>query len=256
MGISARRPGDNRQGETIMPVKRCQSNKKPGYKWGDQGNCYTGKNARQKALRQGRAIHASQARAKGWRGHPREHAMAARGISSRNISYQTRAEPSSDYFRLDTGMPIHQNMMENPEYFREHKGIEWKIVWMSPDQYERAIDKGLRSEAELEGKEADFEDVSQRIVPSHLEEIERLMMKLEGEGKKIDMPSLRYATYVNRYHPEEPKPFFTQEGHHRTVAARNLGENLIPVLVEFPSDPRERILAEQLMTATIRGAIT
>lgn len=43
-----------------MPLKKCQKNSKSGWKWGDQGTCYTGKNARQKALMQGRAIEASK----------------------------------------------------------------------------------------------------------------------------------------------------------------------------------------------------
>ena len=43
-----------------MPVKRCQKDGKPGWKWGDQGTCYTGPGAREKALAQGRAIKANQ----------------------------------------------------------------------------------------------------------------------------------------------------------------------------------------------------
>lgn len=47
-----------------MPVKRCQSNGKPGYKWSDAGKCYTytkgdeasRKRAKANAERQGRAI--------------------------------------------------------------------------------------------------------------------------------------------------------------------------------------------------------
>ena len=47
-----------------MPVKSCQSNGKPGFKWGNSGKCYTytpgdkssKEKARQKAIRQGRAI--------------------------------------------------------------------------------------------------------------------------------------------------------------------------------------------------------
>ena len=50
-----------------MPVKRCQKDNKPGYKWGDKGKCYTYKKgnkkeeeiAKEKAKRQGRAIKAS-----------------------------------------------------------------------------------------------------------------------------------------------------------------------------------------------------
>jgi len=47
-----------------MPVKPCKSNGKPGYKWGDEGKCYTytpddeqsRKRAHDKAAKQGRAI--------------------------------------------------------------------------------------------------------------------------------------------------------------------------------------------------------
>ena len=43
-----------------MPVKRCTKNGKKGWKWGDKGKCYTGKDAKAKAAKQGRAIKASQ----------------------------------------------------------------------------------------------------------------------------------------------------------------------------------------------------
>ena len=39
-----------------MPVKSCQSGGKPGFKYGDAGKCYTGKDAKAKATKQGRAI--------------------------------------------------------------------------------------------------------------------------------------------------------------------------------------------------------
>lgn len=53
-----------------MPVVRCQSNGKPGYKWGPSGKCYTYSSeqgaaaARAKAERQGRAIEANKRRPK------------------------------------------------------------------------------------------------------------------------------------------------------------------------------------------------
>ena len=49
-----------------MPVKQCELDNKPGFKWGDEGTCYTyddqvSKNiARNKAIRQGQAIEISQ----------------------------------------------------------------------------------------------------------------------------------------------------------------------------------------------------
>jgi hypothetical protein len=39
-----------------MPLKECQINGESGYKWGDQGKCYVGEDAKQKAIKQGLAI--------------------------------------------------------------------------------------------------------------------------------------------------------------------------------------------------------
>lgn len=48
-----------------MPVKRCQINGKQGWKWGDEGTCYTGPDAKERAIRQGIAALRSQARRAG-----------------------------------------------------------------------------------------------------------------------------------------------------------------------------------------------
>lgn len=45
-----------------MPVKRCSKNGKSGYKWGDEGKCYTGSGAKKKAIEQGRAIEANKSK--------------------------------------------------------------------------------------------------------------------------------------------------------------------------------------------------
>lgn len=50
-----------------MPVQRCQSNGKPGFKWGQSGKCYTytpgnkasRERAKASAAAQGRAVRAS-----------------------------------------------------------------------------------------------------------------------------------------------------------------------------------------------------
>jgi hypothetical protein len=39
-----------------MPLKRCQIEGKSGYKWGDEGKCYTGSDAKRKAIAQGIAV--------------------------------------------------------------------------------------------------------------------------------------------------------------------------------------------------------
>ena len=47
-----------------MPVKPCRKNGKPGYKWGDRGKCYTGRGAKARASKQGRAAYANGYRGK------------------------------------------------------------------------------------------------------------------------------------------------------------------------------------------------
>jgi len=42
-----------------MPIKQCTSKGKSGKKWGNKGFCYTGKDAKAKAKKQGQAIKAS-----------------------------------------------------------------------------------------------------------------------------------------------------------------------------------------------------
>ena len=39
-----------------MPLKKCAVSGKSGYKWGDSGKCYTGRDAKKQAIRQGVAI--------------------------------------------------------------------------------------------------------------------------------------------------------------------------------------------------------
>ena len=39
-----------------MPLKRCESDGKSGWKWGDKGTCYLGDGAKDKAIAQGRSM--------------------------------------------------------------------------------------------------------------------------------------------------------------------------------------------------------
>jgi phage replication-related protein YjqB (UPF0714/DUF867 family) len=42
-----------------MPIQRCQSKGKSGYKYGKSGKCYTGPQGKKKAQKQAQAIHAA-----------------------------------------------------------------------------------------------------------------------------------------------------------------------------------------------------
>lgn len=46
---------------------KCRKKGKSGYKFGKKGFCYTSKNAKEKAKKQGRAISLSKARRKGYK---------------------------------------------------------------------------------------------------------------------------------------------------------------------------------------------
>jgi hypothetical protein len=39
-----------------MPLKKCTKDGKKGWKWGDSGACYTGRDGKRKAIKQGIAI--------------------------------------------------------------------------------------------------------------------------------------------------------------------------------------------------------
>lgn len=43
-----------------MPLMKCTKDGKSGYKFGDEGHCYTGPNAKANAAKQGRAIEMSK----------------------------------------------------------------------------------------------------------------------------------------------------------------------------------------------------
>lgn len=47
-----------------MPVKKVSKNGKSGYQWGNHGKIYTGKGAKAKAAKQGRAAYANGYRGK------------------------------------------------------------------------------------------------------------------------------------------------------------------------------------------------
>jgi hypothetical protein len=50
------------ENQSKMPIKRCQRDNKKGYKWGSSGKCYVGPEAKEKALKQMRAIKSSQSK--------------------------------------------------------------------------------------------------------------------------------------------------------------------------------------------------
>lgn len=48
-----------------MPIMRCTLGGRPGWKWGESGRCYTGANAKEKAIKQGISVFISEAKRSG-----------------------------------------------------------------------------------------------------------------------------------------------------------------------------------------------
>jgi len=193
----------------------------------------------------------------GWHNESHRHRLASMGISTndRMIIFSSNGQPENKYFKMDTGLPVHQDMMDNPEYFRKNKEIQWKIIWITADEYEEAISKGFKEESMvLRNKYIPDSEIRHRISEEHLEKIKNIMINLEKQGDGIDMPNLRYSTHYG-YRSETKKPYFDQEGHHRTVASRELGEEMIPVFIEFPTEINDIELVKQYMTNKIKQKV-
>lgn len=76
-----------------MPIKRCQSDGKSGYKWGDSGKCYTGDNAKELARKQGISIELSKQKA----GKPSEFDKASLPSVEMSMNAQYGLELRSKY---------------------------------------------------------------------------------------------------------------------------------------------------------------
>lgn len=130
-----------------MPLKRCQINNQKGWKWGDEGKCYVGEDAKEKALKQGQAIgdyeletyndypkSASENACKviRWR---EEHGDEVEGMTrvgwTRANQLCKRENISRDTIARMASFKRHQ---KNAEISEEYKGTPWKdkgyVAWL------------------------------------------------------------------------------------------------------------------------------
>lgn len=111
------------------------------------------------------------------------------------------------YFKKDsTGMPFYDEMIDNPDYYREKKGYDSKIVMMSPADY-------MKGSAKIHG--SDYTRQLQMADPATVDDI---VTKIKSTGSKMPILVLDYARKE-------------QEGRHRSQIARKLGLTEVPVLI-------------------------
>ena len=142
----------------------------------------------------------------------------------------------SKYFRTDNhDVPIVGSMMDDPEYFRRAKGMAFKIVDMTAEEYEAMLCSGFDMSDE------DCSTVSDRISEERVAMLSEKMK--EGE---FNMPWIEFKTFVP-YGRKEAVPSFSQEGHHRAAAVEKLGGGKFPVFVIYPTDGEEFKKVKRLM---------
>ena len=112
---------------------------------------------------------------------------------------------ADDMFSNITDAPYYDEMLENPERARRHRGLEVKIVWMTPWQF-------LREVAKVEGSSLDRELTM--VFPENLQRLRKVV----ESGEKLPMPFLDYANHRH-------------EGRHRAVLAEKLKIPKIPVVI-------------------------
>ncbi len=124
-----------------------------------------------------------------------------------------------------TGMSFYDALLDEKqaEYYAKNKKAVGEVLYISPDNY---IDFAAKGNWEEYGREGTFENfrentIAQKQTDFGKENIQKLK-KIVEEGGKIDMPVLEY--YQDGH-------FRSQEGYHRALMAKELGVEMIPVLV-------------------------
>ncbi len=121
-------------------------------------------------------------------------------------------------------MPTYDEMLSNPEYFRDKKNAAFTIMHMSPDEY---IEQAYQSFKE-HGALAIWQDRSD-LRKSRTDSLITKYAERMGKGDKFPLPVLDFRGKAGFSGAKEKS--FTQEGLHRAYAAKEAGVAQMPVMV-------------------------
>jgi len=105
--------------------------------------------------------------------------------------------------------PNQMEIMANPDYWREKKGVVGGVEWMSPTEYIRACEIGFRRSG---SKGLVRDGRNPNLIDQYANDMKR--------GDKFPMLELDYR-----------KDYFGQEGLHRAMAAEKIGVKKVPVFI-------------------------
>jgi hypothetical protein len=125
-------------------------------------------------------------------------------------------EASRGFDRTTTDMPYYDDLIESfdseykTDYFREQKGIESRMVDITPDQYLSTVDEGFVDGGVMNG----IDDAK----------VKKYADKMRN-GEQFPALTLDYAKGKK----------LSQEGRHRALAAKQAGIDSVPVVVVTPT---------------------
>lgn len=131
------------------------------------------------------------------------------------------------FSRTTTDMPYYDDLIKahdsqyKTEYFRDQKGVESRMVDITPDEYLNTVDEGFVDGGVMIG----IDDAK----------VKRYAKKLE-DGETFPALTLDYARGKK----------LSQEGRHRALAAKMVGIDSVPVLVVTPT-PEADLLPRHVM---------
>jgi len=174
-----------------------------------------------------------------WKGESRRHSLARKGIKTAQqpmiASAMNRSQSdTSPYFDMDLSehnLPFIADLHEDPEYNDRRRERTHEVILMTSDEYLQAIDVGSKG----------------RSIQIHDFKLDPIKEDME-KGDKFSMPFLEYDMGYS-------KPILRQEGIHRAVASKEMGHELIPVVVVYPSTIGKYRKVSMLMSDLIAGTI-
>jgi len=152
------------------------------------------------------------------------------------------------YDTNDTGMPFYNTFLEKGQvggekdgatYMEEAKGKKSQIINLTSREYIEATIQGFKATTGQSGMTYEETCDSLRNTDNYADILEKMK-----SGIKFHMPVLEYEE-------RRGEVYFAQEGRNRALASEEVGEQTIPVLVVYPSDPQSRLKAAKAMTNAV-----
>lgn len=123
-----------------------------------------------------------------------------------------------------THMATYDDMMKDPQYFKEKKGKVFTITHMSPNEY---IDQAYRA-FKQQGALEPWQDMSDLHKSRSSKLVDKYAEKMKS-GEKFPMVVLDFSSQYGFRGGKQKS--FSQEGLHRAMAAKKLGVQKVPVMI-------------------------